>query len=365
MFLQLGQGLLAECQSLGIHMIELGGNQRTAFRFCPLEHAAGCPINYPFLTLALVVNSQVDHVQRFVRQLTDVLRIVDSTVMARARFTELREEYPSLTFVPVKKWAGVGAICYIPSIVKEIVPGEWNENQRQQVERLSFPLLGVHFQISHLNIELVHQLRAFDSAFSSGESELYGVIRNCSGAQRRVQVKCVKFGMLSDAKDLNDLMKMVAEKGKEIENSQQFLDSLADMIRHGIETANEDLKKENDIRLQNEGVIRQLPIMGSLYNWFSPLDKEAVSIRGRSFNLKTGQSCLLFPTVPNLGEIQATDVLYKLKHNDVKEPMTPVETPQNPHDFSKRVVEPVPEEDESADTEAEGEVKTEQPTESK
>ena len=30
------------------------------------------------------------------------------------------------------------------------------------------------------------------------------------------------------------------------------MDSLADLIRQGIEAANEDLRKENDIRLQNE-----------------------------------------------------------------------------------------------------------------
>ena len=49
-----------------------------------------------------------------------------------------------------------------------------------------------------------------------------------------------------------------------------------------------------------QGVIRQLPLMGSLYNWWSPLDKEAHAIKGRSFDLKTGQ-------------IQATDVMYTLR----------------------------------------------------
>ncbi|KAK6765476.1 hypothetical protein RB195_025406 [Necator americanus] len=112
-------------------------------------------------------------------------------------------------------------------------------------------------------------------------------------------VACVKFGMLSDAKDLADLLKMVAEKGKEIETNQQYLDSLAELIRQGIEAANEDLKKENDLRLQQEGVIRQLPIMGSLVNWWSPLEKDG-RIRGRFFNLNTG-------------EIQTTDVIYKHK----------------------------------------------------
>lgn len=81
---------------------------------------------------------------------------------------------------------------------------------------------------------------------------------------------------------------MVAQKGKEIENSQQYLDSLAHLIRQGIEAANEALRKENDQRLQNEGMMRQLPIMGSLVNWWSPLTPESQNIRGRAFNLKTG-----------------------------------------------------------------------------
>uniref|UniRef100_A0A183GHN6 PAP_fibrillin domain-containing protein n=1 Tax=Heligmosomoides polygyrus TaxID=6339 RepID=A0A183GHN6_HELPZ len=107
---------------------------------------------------------------------------------------------------------------------------------------------------------------------------------------------CVKFGMLSDAKDLADLLKMVAEKGAEIETNQQYLDSLAELIRQGIEAANEDLKKENDLRLQQEGVIRQLPIMGSLVNWWSPIEKDG-RVRGRFFNLNTGDQFLL--TVAN------------------------------------------------------------------
>ncbi|CAD6185005.1 unnamed protein product [Caenorhabditis auriculariae] len=288
----LGQGLLMECQALGIDMMEIGGNYGMAFRFCPLEHAA-------------TYSSHIDHVQRFIRQLSDVIRIVDSTVTARSRFSDLKEQFPSLTLLPIQRWAGIGAVCYIPSIVKEVNPHEWNEKQKQQ--------------ISHLNLELVHQLRSVDTAFSSGESASYGV-------------SCVKFGMLSDAKDLADLVQMVAEKGKEIENSQQYLDSLAQLIRQGIEAANEHLRKENDMRLQNEGVMRQLPIMGSLVNWWSPLDKEAQNIRGRSFNLKTG-------------EIQTTEVMYKRKMGeDTKTPMTPVETPQAPHDFSLKKNEAVIEE---------------------
>lgn len=145
--------------------------------------------------------------------------------------------------------------------MKETNPEDWNDIQKQQ--------------ISHLNLELVHQLKSVDAAFSSGDCTRYGV-------------SCVKFGMLSDVKDLHNLVEMVAQKGKEIENSQQYLDSLAHLIRQGIEAANEALRKENDQRLQNEGMMRQLPIMGSLVNWWSPLTPESQNIRGRAFNLKTG-----------------------------------------------------------------------------
>uniref|UniRef100_A0A0K0D1R1 Pyridoxal-dependent decarboxylase domain-containing protein 1 n=1 Tax=Angiostrongylus cantonensis TaxID=6313 RepID=A0A0K0D1R1_ANGCA len=113
----LGQSVVAECQSLGIHMIELGGSYGTAFRFCPLEHAA----------------------------------------VARSNFEKLKGDYPSLTIVRLRKWAGVGAVCYIPSIVQTKAQSEWNEKEKQQ--------------ISHINLELVHQLRSVDSAFSTGESD--------------------------------------------------------------------------------------------------------------------------------------------------------------------------------------------------
>ncbi|CAG9538675.1 unnamed protein product [Cercopithifilaria johnstoni] len=209
--------------------------------------------------------------QLALQQLSDALAIIESTVTAKKRFKEIVSKYPSLGLAPVRKWAGVGAVCYIPSIVKETPMDEWNEKQRQQV--------------SHLNLELVHSLRFIDTAFSSGESPVYSV-------------SCVKFGMLSDDKDLADLVNFVVERGKEIEQSQKYMDRLAEMIRRGIEAANKDLKRENDARLMQEGMMRQIPLMSSLVNWFSPLDKDLQSVKGRSFDLKTGQ-------------IQSTEVYYK------------------------------------------------------
>lgn len=55
----------------------------------------------------------------------------------------------------------------------------------------------------------------------------------------------------------------------------------------GIETATKDLQKENEERLWQEGIIRHVPIVGNLVNWWSPKTKET-GVRGRSLNLTQG-----------------------------------------------------------------------------
>lgn len=55
----------------------------------------------------------------------------------------------------------------------------------------------------------------------------------------------------------------------------------------GIETATLDLQKENEERLWQEGILRQVPVVGTFVNWWSPKTKES-GIKGRSLNLTQG-----------------------------------------------------------------------------
>lgn len=55
----------------------------------------------------------------------------------------------------------------------------------------------------------------------------------------------------------------------------------------GIETATADLQRESDEKLWSEGILRQVPVVGSVVNWWSPLVKET-GIKGRSLNLTQG-----------------------------------------------------------------------------
>ena len=54
----------------------------------------------------------------------------------------------------------------------------------------------------------------------------------------------------------------------------------------GIEAATAELRRETDERLWQEGVLRQVPLIGSVYNWFLPPSNEGV--RGRSLDLQAG-----------------------------------------------------------------------------
>ncbi|KAJ7376422.1 Pyridoxal-dependent decarboxylase domain-containing protein 1 [Desmophyllum pertusum] len=62
---------------------------------------------------------------------------------------------------------------------------------------------------------------------------------------------------------------------------------MADAIQKGIEAAQLDLVKDAEDKLLEEGLLRQVPLVGSFMNWLSPLPEEPKTI-GRTFNLTSG-----------------------------------------------------------------------------
>ncbi|XP_014671448.1 PREDICTED: putative pyridoxal-dependent decarboxylase domain-containing protein 2 [Priapulus caudatus] len=67
----------------------------------------------------------------------------------------------------------------------------------------------------------------------------------------------------------------------------QFVEQMAEVVKKGIEAVNKDLEQENAEKIMQEGVLRYVPLVGSLVNWWSPPPKE-VGIRGRTFDLTSG-----------------------------------------------------------------------------
>lgn len=50
----------------------------------------------------------------------------------------------------------------------------------------------------------------------------------------------------------------------------------------------QDLQKENEEKLWQEGILRHVPVFGNIVNWWSPISKENGGIKGRSLDLSAG-----------------------------------------------------------------------------
>ncbi|PSN50728.1 Pyridoxal-dependent decarboxylase domain-containing protein 1 [Blattella germanica] len=181
--------------------------------------------------------------------------ILLATVQHKETFQRLVTASPRLRLVDMPGWAGLGGVRYVPE--------GWEQLMTDQAKE----------ELNRLNMQLVEQLRNTDAAFSLGE-----------GTDGLV---CVRFGMVTVDTDVEDLLGLVVTVGREVEESSRFLETMTEIVKKGIEAATLDLQKENEERLWQEGILRHVPVFGSLVNWWSPPSKET-GIKGRSLNLTAG-----------------------------------------------------------------------------
>lgn len=238
----LGQVVRRDVGTIPLELVQLE-TAGLVLRWSPLE---GPDTHH--ITLA-----DLDHL---IDSLHHQLDILNATVEQRKTFTELVSSATNLQLVEIPGWAGLGGVRYLADL--------WLDQDTFTPANRA--------DINALNVHLVSQLKATDSAFSLSE-----------GADG---LNCVRFGMVTAETDLSDLLSLVISTGKEIEKSSRFLDQMTDIVRKGIEAATEDLKRENEERLWQEGILRHVPIVGSVYNWFSP--PPPPGIKGRTLDLTAG-----------------------------------------------------------------------------
>ena len=129
--------------------------------------------------------------------------------------------------IDIAHWAGLGGVRYIPSDYVEQTTSE--EEQKLVNQR---------------NMELVATLRATDSAFSLGEGPPPG------------NSMCVRFGMVTMDTDVEELLNLVINCGRDIDEAVSQLETLSEVVKKGMEQAQEELKKEVDNQLWQEGLLR-------------------------------------------------------------------------------------------------------------
>lgn len=231
-------------------------------RICPLENAN-------------VLGTTEEDIDQYYCCLKQQITILSATARQREKLYTEYKNNKKLQLVDIVDWAGMGAVRYIPEF--------WADRLNELTDTGKA-------DINQLNSEIVAKLKASDSAFSVGETE-DGMI-------------CVRFGMVDDNLDLEELIGLVTTAGEELEESSKFLETMSEMVKHGIEEANKELIQENQEKLMQEGILRQVPVIGSLVSWWYPTSNES-GIKGRSFNLSSGT-------------VESTENIYKY-HMQIKE----------------------------------------------
>lgn len=156
-------------------------SEGVCIRYTPVEHAN-------------VLKTSDEDVEKFIKSFEDVLLILDASIKCKAVFESKINAYPNLKSVNIPKWAGIGAVSYVPDYLinkKHLI-----------VDNEEFKL-----EVNKLNTELVKTLQAFDGAFSLGQTNegLLGV----------------KFGMVNEVEALDKLATQVQNVGKTVEESSR------------------------------------------------------------------------------------------------------------------------------------------------
>uniref|UniRef100_A0AAY4C666 Pyridoxal-dependent decarboxylase domain-containing protein 1 n=1 Tax=Denticeps clupeoides TaxID=299321 RepID=A0AAY4C666_9TELE len=114
---------------------------------------------------------------------------------------------------------------------------------------------------------------------------LVTIFFSLTGPEFSPEKNCIYVGIATDDLDVGALVETIASVGREIEESGKLLENMTEVVRKGIQEAELQLLKANEEKLMEEGVLRQIPLVGSVLNWFSPSQS---SIKGRTFNLAAG-----------------------------------------------------------------------------
>ncbi|KAJ8728408.1 hypothetical protein PYW08_016793 [Mythimna loreyi] len=216
----LGQVLQREAEMISIEVCETEG-QGVVLRYCPLEGAGGA-------------GGGAEGAESWAALLEAQLHVLQATVALREPFQARVAHHASLELVHVPGWAGLGGVRYVPAGWRGAAPDELNA----------------------LNRQLVDTLRATDCAFSCGDAD--------DG------MACVRFGMVTEDTDVDELLDLVISAGKEVEESSRALTNMTEVLKKGIEEAQADIERENAERLWQEGLLRRVPVVGRVVEWWAP-----------------------------------------------------------------------------------------------
>ncbi|XP_029432297.1 pyridoxal-dependent decarboxylase domain-containing protein 1 isoform X2 [Rhinatrema bivittatum] len=237
----LGEQLALLVPASGVDIVELE-DEGTCVRFSPLMVSA-------------VLGTRSDDVDQLVDCLQGKIPVLTSTLLLKEEFKQEVERTAGLLYIEDLSWPGLGVLRYEGS------SDDQDANKRDVA-------------LEKINAVLLRKLNDMDSDLSFSSGPEFGAEKNS-----------IYIGMANEDLDISELVETIATIGREIEENSKLLENMTEVVRKGILEAEVQLQKANEERLLEEGVLRQLPVFGSVLNWFSPLQ---TSPKGRTFNLSAG-----------------------------------------------------------------------------
>uniref|UniRef100_A0A671RQB1 Pyridoxal-dependent decarboxylase domain-containing protein 1 n=1 Tax=Sinocyclocheilus anshuiensis TaxID=1608454 RepID=A0A671RQB1_9TELE len=238
----LGEQLVQQVPLSGVDVVELE-DEGTCVRFNPLMTAAA-------------LGTQENDVAALVEKLGEMIPVLSCTLRFRQDFKDEVLQQASLSYIEDLSWPGLGGVRYEPRTT------DLDEDKRQH-------------SVEKINSDLLKKLMELDT-------DLY-----FSGGPEFCEEKNGIFiGMATEDLDVAELVETIVSIGRDIEESGKLFENMTEIVRRGIQEAELQLQKANEEKLMEEGVFRQIPLVGSVLNWLSPVQ---ASVKGRTFNLAEGQ----------------------------------------------------------------------------
>lgn len=237
----LGEQLAHQVPLSGVDVVELE-DEGTCVRFSPLMTAAG-------------LGTQENDVAALVEKLGEMIPVLSCTLRFRQDFKDEVLQQASLSYIEDQSWPGLGGVRYDPRTT------DLDEEKRHQ-------------WVEKINSDLLRKLMELDT-------DLYF----SDGPEFSEEKNCIFIGMATEDLDVAELVETIVSIGRDIEESGKLLENMTEVVRRGIQEAEQQLQKANEEKLMEEGVLRQIPLVGSMINWFSPVQ---ASVKGKTFNLAEG-----------------------------------------------------------------------------
>uniref|UniRef100_A0A8C9T399 Pyridoxal-dependent decarboxylase domain-containing protein 1 n=1 Tax=Scleropages formosus TaxID=113540 RepID=A0A8C9T399_SCLFO len=263
--LQLGEQLAQQVPSSGVDLVHL-------------EDEGSCVRFNPLMTSALL-GTQDGDVDALMERIGEMVPLLSLTMCLRHEFREEVSNHSNLTYVEDLNWPGLGGIRYNPTCKDP------DESKRQLLQE-------------KINGDLLKNLQQLETE-----------VEFSTGPEFSPEKSCIFIGMATENLDVAKLVDAIAAMGRDIEEGSKLLDNMTETVQRGIQEAERQLQKANEEKIMKEGVLRQIPVVGSVLNWFSPVQS---SVNGKTFNLVAGS-------------LDSTESIYSMKTQPVKETdLTPV-----------------------------------------